>query len=153
MLYSITIQLSNATAQHTTQRNTTGIHVTDSTAYDISPLTSVEDENIAQTCHSARVLSGEMKEALLDVGKPPYDLEKGYTRHSITEDAEGIIIELQRPSIINTIKLLLWDLDNRSYSYKIEYSIDHEDWTCVIDYSKFSCRSSQMIYFDPVVAK
>ena len=94
-----------------------------------------------------------MREALLDVGKPPYDLEKGYSRHVIMEGDQGIIIKLQKPSIINTIKLLLWDLDNRSYSYKIEYSIDHEDWTCIVDYSSYFCRSSQLIHFQPIVAK
>ena len=94
-----------------------------------------------------------MQEALLDVGKPPYDLEKGYSRHVIVEGDQGIIIRLQKPSIINTIKLLLWDLDNRSYSYKIEYSMNNKDWTCIVDYSGYFCRSSQLIHFQPIVTK
>ena len=94
-----------------------------------------------------------MRESLLDVGKPPYDLEKGYTRHKIIDGDQGIIIQLQKPSIINTVKLLLWDLDNRSYSYKIEYSIDQKEWTCIVDYSRYFCRSSQLLHFEPIVAK
>lgn len=116
-------------------------------------LFSVEDENIAQSCYNARVVTGKMQEALLDIVKPPYDLEKGYTSHSLCDGDEGIIIELNKPSIINTIKLLLWDLDTRSYSYKIEYSIDRTEWTCLVDYSKCFCRSSQIIHFGAVVAK
>ena len=94
-----------------------------------------------------------MKETLLDAGNPSYDLEKGYTRHSLAGGNEGIVIELGKPSIINTIKLLLWDLDNRSYSYKIEFSIDGEEWANILDYSKYFCRSLQTIHFDAVVVK
>ena len=114
-------------------------------------LVSVKDENLAQYCHDAKVITGEMKETLFDLVKPAYDLEKGYTRHMIKDT--GITIELGRPSIINTIKMLLWDLDNRSYSYEIEYSMDQSDWTTLIDYTKHFCRSSQILYFEPIVTR
>ncbi len=93
-----------------------------------------------------------MKENLLE-SSTVYDLEKGYTRHVIQEGVDGIIVELGRPSIINTVKLLLWDLDTRSYSYKIEHSMNNQDWICVVDYSKYLCRSSQTVSFEPIVTK
>ena len=116
-------------------------------------MSTVEEENLAQYCHTADVLTGEMKENLFEGPNRAYDLEKGYTRHVIQEGDKGIIVQLGRPSIVNTIKLLLWDLDTRSYSYKIEYSMDNQDWSSVTDYSKNLCRSSQIIHFDPIVTK
>ena len=116
-------------------------------------LPPVEDENIAQNCHDAVAVTGEMKESLFDIGKPAYDLEKGYVRHVISENDVGIIVKLGRPSIINTVKLLLWDLDARSYSYKLEYSMDKDDWATIVDYSKYSCRSTQTIHFNPIVTR
>lgn len=59
------------------------------------------------------VLQGDQKNALLD-GNSFYDLEKGYTRHSIgTSDDPGILIKLGEQCIVNHIKILLWDRDLR----------------------------------------
>eukprot|EP00794_Sanderia_malayensis_P019817 gene19817-21756_t len=113
----------------------------------------VEDENLAQHCYGAEVLTGEMKESLLEATSSSYDLEKGYTRHVIQEDAVGIIVDLGKPSIINTVKLSLWDLDTRSYSYKIEHSMDKENWSCIVDYSGYMCRSSQILHFEQIVTR
>lgn len=53
--------------------------------------------------------------SLLDASDHNYDMEKGYTRHTISSkiDENGIIVELNGVFIINYIKILLWDLDNR----------------------------------------
>lgn len=78
----------------------------------------------------------------------PYDMEKGYTRHAISQNEEnGIIIELSDIFIVNFFKLLLWDLDNRSYSYTVEVSVEKTMWDIVIDYSLYHCRSWQHLYF------
>lgn len=72
----------------------------------------------------------------------------GYARHSITESNDlGIIVELGTISIINHIKILLWDKDNRSYSYFIEVSVNQKQWDRVIDYQEYNCRSWQHLYF------
>lgn len=69
------------------------------------------------------------------------------------EEKQGVVIDLRRPSIINTIRLLLWDKDHRSYSYVIEFSLDNQNWTQIIDYSKYFCRSWQRIHFPPKVVR
>lgn len=113
----------------------------------------VPDENIATSQHGAEVIEGEMRESLLDGDTTTFDLDRGFTRHLILEGDKGICIALGRPSIINNIKMLLWNKDPRSYSYYIEVSVDNEDWIRVIDYSKYFCRSWQRLYFKPRVVR
>ncbi|KAI5611630.1 BTB/POZ domain-containing protein 9, partial [Silurus asotus] len=115
----------------------------------------VPEENIATMKHGAVVVKGELKSALLDGDTQNYDLDHGFTRHPIEEDGRsaGIQIRLGQPSIINHIRLLLWDKDSRSYSYYIEVSMDELDWVRVVDHSKFLCRSWQNLYFQPRVCR
>jgi len=111
------------------------------------------DENIATLRYGATVILGEMKTALLDGDVTCYDLDRGFTRHPIDDTNVGIVILLSMPSIINTIRLLLWDRDSRSYSYVIEISMDDKDWVRIIDYSQYLCQSWQTLYFEPCVAR
>lgn len=75
---------------------------------------SVEEENVATTRLGAQVIRGEMKAALLDGDTINYDLDRGFTRHLIDDNnGQGIVIKLGQPYIINSIKLLLWDRDQR----------------------------------------
>ncbi|CAF4318451.1 unnamed protein product, partial [Adineta steineri] len=39
-----------------------------------------------------------------------------------------------------------------AYSYYIEVSVDNINWTKVIDYRPYLCRSWQKLYFPPIVA-
>ncbi|XP_051164686.1 BTB/POZ domain-containing protein 9 [Leptopilina boulardi] len=111
------------------------------------------DENVAQAKHGAQVLQGEMRSFLLDGDTRNYDMERGYTRHSITDlQDHGILIKLGTQCIINHIKMLLWDRDVRSYSYYIEISMDQKSWVRVIDHTQYYCRSWQYLYFEPRVA-
>ena len=78
---------------------------------------SVPEENIATTRYNATVIRGEMKAALLDGDTTNYDLDRGFTRHLIDDNnGQGIVIRLEQPYIINTVKLLLWDKDTRYIS-------------------------------------
>lgn len=62
----------------------------------------------------AEVMQGEMRSALLDGDCTNYDMDRGYTRHSIDEAGDqGILIKLGTQCIINYIKMLLWDRDTR----------------------------------------
>lgn len=65
--------------------------------------------------HGAVVVKGEMKSALLDGDTQNYDLDHGFSRHPIEEEgrASGIQVRLGQPSIINHLRLLLWDKDSR----------------------------------------
>ncbi|VVC98597.1 unnamed protein product [Leptidea sinapis] len=58
-----------------------------------------------------------MRSALLDGDTDSYDMECGYTRHTISDarDNPGIIVRLPTTTIINHVRLLLWDRDNRSW--------------------------------------
>ncbi|XP_024085008.1 BTB/POZ domain-containing protein 9 isoform X2 [Cimex lectularius] len=107
--------------------------------------------NMAEPCWGTQVLQGEMKSALLDGNTMNYDMENGYTRHSINDVRDSIIIKLGSQCIVNHIKMLLWDKDLRSYSYYIEVSIDKKDWVRVIDHTNYYCRSWQKLYFEPRV--
>ncbi|XP_034158848.1 BTB/POZ domain-containing protein 9 isoform X2 [Pangasianodon hypophthalmus] len=115
----------------------------------------IPEENIATMKHGAVVVKGELKSALLDGDTQNYDLDHGFTRHPIEDDGRsaGIQIRLGQPSIINHIRLLLWDKDSRSYSYYIEVSMDELDWVRVVDHSKFLCRSWQNLYFQARVCR
>lgn len=119
-------------------------------------------KNVATVRLGAKVLQGEMRSALLDGNSVTYDMELGYTRHTIAEsgaasDASssepGILIELGMPCIINHISMLLWDRDLRSYSYYIEVSMDHKEWLRVVDHTGYHCRSWQSLYFASRVVK
>jgi len=113
------------------------------------------EENVAVPRHGATVLVGEVKSALLDGDSRNYDMERGFSRHPIDETAErqGIVVKLGMPCIINHIKMLLWDRDQRAYSYYIEISMDQKDWVKVVDHSRYHCRSWQFLYFSPRVAR
>ncbi|XP_045460142.1 BTB/POZ domain-containing protein 9 isoform X1 [Harmonia axyridis] len=112
------------------------------------------NENVLSQYSDSKVIEGELREYLLDGDVTSYDMERGYTRHAIVGPGDsGIIVKLGTPSIINHIKMLLWDRDLRSYSYYIEVSMEQKDWVKVIDYSRYSCRSWQNLYFESRVVQ
>ncbi|CAF3345197.1 unnamed protein product [Rotaria sp. Silwood1] len=47
------------------------------------------------------------------------------------------------------IRLLLWDCDNRSYSYYIETSYDNLTWTKAVDKQTIACKSWEILTFSP----
>ncbi|XP_055524269.1 BTB/POZ domain-containing protein 9 [Wyeomyia smithii] len=107
------------------------------------------EENVACKEFNSRTIQGEYRPALLDGDTNSYDMDKGYTRHSIsdTPTAQGIIVELGKMFIINHIKILLWDRDSRSYSYYVDVSVDQANWDRVVDHADYYCRSWQYLYF------
>merc|ERR1712012_366743 len=115
----------------------------------------IPEENVATLKHGASVIVGEVKSALLDGDSTNYDMERGFTRRPIDDsnDKAGIVVKLGMQCIINHFRMLLWDKDNRSYSYYIEVSMDQKDWVKVIDHSKYLCRSWQDLYFTPRVVR
>ncbi|KAK7103537.1 BTB/POZ domain-containing protein 9-like isoform X2 [Littorina saxatilis] len=112
------------------------------------------EDNVATTRHGAQVIRGEMKAALLDGDVQNYDLDRGFTRHPIDDNnGQGIAVKLGQPYIINTVKLLLWDRDMRSYSYYIEVSMDDKDYDRIIDHTGYLCRSWQKLHFPARVVR
>jgi len=75
---------------------------------------------VATLRHGAQVIRGEMKASLLDGDTATYDLDRGFTRHPIDDsNVHGIVIRLGQPSIINAIRMLLWDRDMRSVAFSV----------------------------------
>ncbi|XP_063603510.1 BTB/POZ domain-containing protein 9-like [Penaeus indicus] len=111
-------------------------------------------ENVAVPSKGAQVLQGEMRANLLDGNVSTYDLDRGFTRHPIDDNnGQGILIKLGMQCIINHMRMMLWDKDQRGYSYYIEVSMDQKDWVRVIDHTRYHCRSWQYLYFPARVVR
>ncbi|RZF39905.1 hypothetical protein LSTR_LSTR010533 [Laodelphax striatellus] len=118
------------------------------------------EENMAHPKYGTQVVQGEMRSALLNGDTVNYDMERGYTRHTISGDKtaaaandQAILIKLGKQAIVNHVKMLLWDRDLRSYSYYIETSMDQKDWTRIVDHTNYFCRSWQFLFFEPTVVR
>ncbi|KAH9508513.1 BTB/POZ domain-containing protein 9 [Bulinus truncatus] len=59
----------------------------------------------------------------------------------------AICIQLAQPYILSTMRLLLWDCDDRSYSFYIEVSTDQLKWTQIVDKEQEACKQ---FAFDPL---
>ncbi|MGH0134832.1 UNVERIFIED_CONTAM: hypothetical protein FKN15_011618 [Acipenser sinensis] len=101
-------------------------------------------ENVATIAACASVIEGvsRSRNALLNGDTKNYDWDSGYTCHQLGSGA--IVVQLAQPYMIGSIRLLLWDCDDRSYSYYIEVSTNQQQWTKVIDRTKGGCRNLQI---------
>ncbi|XP_063426944.1 BTB/POZ domain-containing protein 9-like [Mytilus trossulus] len=108
----------------------------------------VPSENVATISASACVIEGvsRSRNALINGDIRHYDWDSGYTCHQLGSGA--VIVQLAQPYIVDSMRLLLWDCDDRSYSYYIEVSIDQKNWHMVIDKRNEPCKSWQHITFD-----
>ncbi|KAJ1350366.1 BTB/POZ domain-containing protein 9, partial [Parelaphostrongylus tenuis] len=101
--------------------------------------------NVATIENNALVIEGvsRCRNALLNGQITDYDWDNGYTCHQLNNGA--ITIQLPQPYLIDSMRLLLWDLDDRFYSYYIAVSTDQTDWTEVVDKRAKQCRSWQLL--------
>jgi BTB/POZ domain-containing protein 9 len=106
-------------------------------------------QNVASDQMGASVLEGvsRTRNALLNGDTDGYDWDTGYTCHQLGSGA--IVVQLPQPYIIDSMRLLLWDCDDRSYSYFIETSTDQVQWVRVVDNTKEPCRSWQNLEIQP----
>lgn len=109
--------------------------------------------NVATVSASAWVTEGvsRSRNALINGETDNYDWDSGYTCHQLGSGA--IVVQLAQPYIIDSMRMLLWDCDDRSYSYYIEVSTDQQRWHMVTDKRKEACRAWQTVSFSsrPVV--
>ncbi|CAG2113644.1 unnamed protein product, partial [Medioppia subpectinata] len=109
--------------------------------------------NVASIRNSAHVIEGvsRTRNALINGDSKNYDWDTGYTCHQLGSGA--IVVQLSQPFMIDSMRLLLWDTDKRSYSYYVEVSVDQQNWSMVADKRKEFCRSWQVLRFErrPVV--
>lgn len=105
--------------------------------------------NVATLLKSAYVIEGvsRSKNALLNGDTKHYNLDSGYTCHQLGSGV--ILIQLGQPYIISSLRLLLWDCDDRSYSYYIESSVNIWDWEVLVDRTRENCKSWQVVTFPP----
>lgn len=117
--------------------------------YDLYNELIVPNYNIASILHSSFVLEGvsRSRNALINGDYKNYDWDSGYTCHQL--GSGSISIHLAQPYVLNSMRLLLWDCDNRSYSYCIETSLDQSTWTMCADKRNEACRSWQVLVFPP----
>ncbi|KAL6033690.1 hypothetical protein STEG23_037187, partial [Scotinomys teguina] len=109
---------------------------------------TVPMENVATIADCASVIEGvsRSRNALLNGDTKNYDWDSGYTCHQLGSGA--IVVQLAQPYMIGSIRLLLWDCDDRSYSYYVEVSTNQQQWTMVADRTKVSCKSWQSVTFE-----
>jgi BTB/POZ domain-containing protein 9 len=103
--------------------------------------------NVATLSKKAMVIEGANPNELINENFTKYDGRTGYSWHTIGKDK--IMVQLAQPYMISSMKLLLWDLDGRSYRYFIETSVDKSNWKIAADRRNEDCKSWQTLQFDP----
>ncbi|CAG0901904.1 unnamed protein product [Cyprideis torosa] len=105
--------------------------------------------NVATIERRAAVIEGvsRSRNALLNGDTENYDWDSGYTCHQLGTGA--IIVQLNQPYILDSMRLLLWDCDARHYSYYVEVSTNQREWEMVVDHRGELRRSWQTIFFAP----
>jgi len=119
------------------------------------------NENICLSTLGAKVIKAvKSEQSDVDVvingqsNAKDYDQKKGYAMSRI---GEGLEVELSTKQKINKIKILLHNKDEiisrkakvqKSYSYRMETSLDGITWEVITDFSNYKCSSWQTVYFE-----
>uniref|UniRef100_A0A7E4VVC7 BTB domain-containing protein n=1 Tax=Panagrellus redivivus TaxID=6233 RepID=A0A7E4VVC7_PANRE len=122
-------------------------------AFDVDPATtlSIPRHNVATIPNNALVIEGvsRSRNALLNGDTKNYDWDNGYTCHQL--GSGNITVQLPQPYLIDSFGLLLWDCDDRRYSYTIEVSVDQTNWTQVVEECDVASWRKVAIPLQPVV--
>ena len=107
----------------------------------------VPSENVATQENCATVVEGvsRVRNALINGDFINYDWDSGYTCHQLNSGC--IMVQLSQPYCIDSLRMLLWDCDDRRYSYVIAASVDGHHWDTIADCRNIHCRSWQTILF------
>lgn len=62
---------------------------------------------------------------------------------------DAIIVQLSQPYYIGSLRLLLWDRDDRTYSFYVETSVNQSDWEMAVDKRDEHLQSWQTLTFTP----
>lgn len=101
--------------------------------------------NVATGDMGATVICGDKPHELLNGNTTKYDFHSGYCSHNISDAIE---IQLGRPYHICSMRLLLWDGDDRVYRFYIETSLDRKNWKMAVDKRSEDSRSWQKLQFE-----
>lgn len=105
--------------------------------------------NVATLEKSAFIIEGVSRDrnALINGDTHNFDWDSGYTCHQLKNG--GITVHLAQPYLITSMKLLLWDMDDRAYSYYIQFSLNNVTWQEVVDKRHEGCKSWQSLEIQP----
>ncbi|CAO4380288.1 unnamed protein product [Caenorhabditis nigoni] len=108
------------------------------------------NSNITTIENHARVVEGvsRCRNALINGDITSYDWDSGYTCHQIGSGV--IMVQLAQPYIISSMRILLWNCDDRFYSYYVAVSTNQDSWVTIIDRTNEECRGWQELLFDPL---
>lgn len=116
----------------------------------------IYNRNIATREYHVEPQKGRQKKDMIDSTDRNYTV-RTCTNHTVAYPGqtrrECIQVAFGRPFIVNNIRMLLLDDGQRSFSYIIEVSTDSRNWTKIIDYSNYWCRSWQHLFFKERVVK
>jgi BTB/POZ domain-containing protein 9 len=123
---------------------------TENVDVDTSTTLTIPKHNVATIQNNANVIEGvsRSRNALLNGDTRNYDWDNGYTCHQL--QSGSIIVQLAQPYMIDSIGLLLWDCDDRQYSYYIEVSTDQTNWTRVVEENEVSSWRRLTFELQPV---
>ncbi|EPY75297.1 BTB (POZ) domain containing 9 [Camelus ferus] len=105
-------------------------------------------ENVATIADCASVIEGVSwsRNALLNGDTKNYDWDSGYKCHQLGSGA--IVVQLAQPYMIGSIWLLLWDCDDRSYSYYVEVSTNQQQWTMIVGTHNIANEVFHCVHFE-----
>jgi len=106
----------------------------------------MENVNMCLEEKGAKLKEGIAKMEGSCIRGPPhkYADQTGYT---FAELGESITIQMKRECMINKVEFLLWDQDDRTYSYILSSSMDGVNWSTLMDCTEMACSSKQTIFF------
>jgi len=132
------------------------MYSTEAPQFEIDPGTTllIPRHNVATLPNNAVVVIGvsRSRNSLLNGDTTNYDWDSGYTCHELEAAPNNcIIVQLAQPYLLDSMRLLLWDRDDRLYSFYVEVSVDTQVWNRVVEAERR--RSWQTLYFPraPVV--
>lgn len=104
--------------------------------------------NVATLQMSANVVRGvsRARNALINGDYVTYDWDSGYTCHQL--GSGEILIQLGQPYWLSTMRILLWDIDERLYSFYVETSTNQRTWDMAVDMRNERLRSWQPLAFN-----
>lgn len=102
--------------------------------------------NVATLEMGALVIDGFNPISMLNGDTKSYTVSSGFTYHYI--GSGRIEVQLNQPYHLNSMRLLLWDQDARTYSFYIETSLNRIDWEVAVDKRNEQLRSWQKFTFE-----
>lgn len=98
----------------------------------------------------AKASGCERPEVMIDGNSTDYDNGNGYSSYDMNnKQLQGCVVTLPKPVDISRIRFLLWDKDDRSYTYQAFISPDGKTWKMIEDASNKQCKSWQDLRFTP----